>query len=226
MQVLFADSTGYHVRVGVVLRARTGWSVHCATSLSQARRKLDEVAYRVVFIVIPADRASDALEICRFARFRTPATGRIVLTEADCLERKLAAFDAGADDCVLVDSDPSELGARAMAVARRSVGLEAAAGDSWVPLTEADASSAHSEPGTNLGASLTPTEAQLLARLARCGQQGVSTVQLATELLRRSDAHAENLIHRHVSNLRRKLRAVGAKEAVGRSRSGYVLTRA
>jgi DNA-binding response OmpR family regulator len=152
--------------------------------------------------------------------------GLIVLSSTRTLEHKLTAFEAGADDYIETPCDPKEIVARAKAVVRRSsrppchVGMQPA-NDAAAPMLELRE---RSVPGPNGRAELTPTELRLLQLLATNGAEGVPTERLALEVLSRYDIHARNLVHRHVSNLRRKLERVGLAGAIHRSRNGYLLS--
>jgi DNA-binding response OmpR family regulator len=233
MNVLFVESGGaVGASLASFVRAQRGWSADIIPAPVEALCALGHSSYEVVFIGwCHTPPAWDGLGLCRAIRAQSPSVGRIFLSATAALKHRLAAFDAGADDYLETACDPIEVLARASAVARRarppSVAGQAPRRELCLAPDLVADEYKRVVTGPTGQVELTPTEIQLLARLADGGsKKGVSTCTLAIELLARNDEHALNLVHRHVSNVRRKLRKIGAIDVLGRSRDGYTLKRA
>lgn len=143
----------------------------------------------------------------------------LLLTAADSLENRLTAFEAGADDHVAKPFSTAELLARTQALLRRAGRL--------VPdvITVGDLVIDDGARTVTRGESaidLTRTEYDLLSLLARHAGQILSKQQLLVQLWG-FDAYASNVIEVHVSALRRKLDAHGARLIHTVRSVGYVL---
>jgi two-component system OmpR family response regulator len=211
------------------LSARAGFRLDVVSGALEALRALDDGMCEVALLYWPHHEPPwDGPRLCRTISTKAPGVGRIVWSSMPALEHKLTAFSAGADDCIEVSCDAAELVARMRAVARRSRPPRAEVSPSAPPPAGASGLVADRRTGLVTGpagrAELTPTELRLLVLMADDAKEAVSTESLALELLSRDDVHARNLVHRHVSNLRKKLHRAGIADAVTRRRDGYLLT--
>jgi DNA-binding response OmpR family regulator len=207
------------------LCARSELRLDVVDDPSDAIRRLAHGRYDLVLLGLAPDALRDGARLCNMILGSAPNMGVIVLSSRGALEHKLTAFEAGADDYIETPCDPREVVARARAVLRRSRGTRhadpRASSEPPVPTLDVDS---HAVRGPSGGERLTPTELRLLRLLATDEVDGVPTERLAFEVLSRDDIYARNLVHRHVSNLRRKLDRVGFIGAIERSRNGYRLS--
>ena len=143
----------------------------------------------------------------------------LLLTAADSLENRLAAFEAGADDHVGKPFSVAELLARMQALLRRSrrlapnvvtLGDLVINGDTRVV----------SRAGAPI--ELTRTEFDLLGLLARHHDQILSKQQVLVHVWGFDD-YSSNIIEVHLSALRRKLEACGPRLIHTVRGVGYVL---
>lgn len=143
----------------------------------------------------------------------------LLLTAADSLENRLAAFEAGADDHVGKPFSTAEVLARTLALLRRTGRLPTTV------LTVGDVvidDGTHRVTRADAPVELTRTEYDLLSLLARHANQVLSKQQLLIKLWD-FDACDPNLIEVHVSALRRKLEAHGTRVIHTVRSVGYVL---
>ena len=143
----------------------------------------------------------------------------LLLTAADSLENRLAAFEAGADDQMGKPFSTAEVLARTQALLRRT-GRLAATVVSVGDLVIDDAN--HRVSRADQPIELTRTEYDLLSLLARNANQILSKQQLLSKLWE-FDAWDPNIIEVHVSALRRKLEAHGPRLVHTVRSVGYVL---
>lgn len=143
----------------------------------------------------------------------------LLLTAADSLENRLAAFEAGADDHVGKPFSTAEVLARTQALLRRT-GRVAATVLTIGDLVIDDAN--HRVTRADQPIELTRREYDLLSLLARNANQILSKQQLLTKLWD-LDVWDPNIIEVHVSALRRKLDAHGPRLVHTVRSVGYVL---
>jgi two-component system alkaline phosphatase synthesis response regulator PhoP len=146
----------------------------------------------------------DGLEVCR--RVRQESSVPIIMLTARVEETdKLVGLEVGADDYVTKPFSPREVVARARAVLRRASG-------SLQPSTvirradvEIDLDRRTVTVGGQAIASLTPTEFDLLATMARQAGRPFSRAQLLDAV--QGDAYEgyDRTIDAHIKNLRRKI---------------------
>jgi len=134
------------------------------------------------------------------------AAGIVLLTARDGLPDRLRGLDGGADDYVVKPFELAELVSRVGAVLRRRGRLPSVVqfGDLALDL-EAKLASRSGKP-----LALTGTELRLLAFLVEQRGRIVSTSQILNAVWG-YDAYDANLVHVHVSGLRRKLEAHGPR---------------
>lgn len=198
-------SAGDAVFLGDALRG-AGLDSRGAAGIDQAGRA--ETA--VIFF----DLAST--EACGFIaelRARHPMTTQLAVTEQDSLELRLAAYDAGADDCLSRPFHPRELTAKLQALRRRG------RSGSTIPLL-AGHRAAVDLVAQNLRVdgktkTLTKREADLLALLARAAGEPVRREDVLREAWGAAPGLSGNLVDVYVGYLRRKLKFLGASVAIG-----------
>jgi two-component system OmpR family response regulator len=198
---------------------RAGFVVYDAGDEREAVHRVEEIAPDVVILDIALE--SGGANTCR--RIRELASGGdvplLVLSAAQDVTTKLAAFELGADDFVLNTCDPSELVARVRAILRRGADrrtvrrigplrIALATGDAWLAEHQLE---------------LTNGERAVLVELARA-YPGLTS---RTALDRRPDQEHEvssNVTEVLVTRLRRKIAAAGGGVEINAvRRSGYVL---
>lgn len=145
----------------------------------------------------------DGLDVCRAIR-RESNTPVIMLTarveEAD----RLIGLEIGADDYILKPFSPREVVARVRAVLRRS-GATQEAGQAIVA---GDLSIDQAKHEARLGdriLDLTPSEFNILSRLAEQPGRAFSRMELLDAALGEAYAGYERSIDQHIKNLRQKL---------------------
>jgi two-component system response regulator MprA len=163
---------------------------------------------------------ADGRDVCQALRARGVSSPVLFLTARDAVTDRISGFSAGGDDYLTKPFAVGELLARVKALIRRTPAdppAGAAPSVSLDPAAHAVAFGSESEP-------LTPTEFRLLAALA--GRPG--TVLRRTELIAAAWPDGalvhDNTLDAYIARIRRKLRLVGAPEAVETHRGvGYVL---
>jgi two-component system response regulator AdeR len=166
----------------------------------------------------------DGYEVLAAVRRRGDTPVIMVTALAEDLD-KLQALRIGADDYVVKPFNPLEVVARAKAVLRRSSGRDAKQPIRVGPLT-VDVS-AHmawvDKPDGQSTLELTRTEFRLLAYMAQYPNRVFERPELVDACLPEGEA-LERTVDSHVSNLRRKLAAVGANKLLSGVRGvGYRL---
>jgi DNA-binding response OmpR family regulator len=229
MNVLYVGSE-LEVRAELrsVLREGAGIRLDVVRGSSDALRALQDHHHQVVMLAWGGDASVwDGSGLCRAISRTSPRVGVIVLSDTEGLQHKLSAFEAGADDYIEAPCDPEEVLARARAVARRSSPPPKFAPRFDEPRDEARRPELNTKTcqltGPEARTTVTPTELRLLLLLNAATAEGIATGALAFELLSRDDEHACNLVHRHLSNLRKKLKQTGLGGVVVRGRYGYLL---
>lgn len=150
----------------------------------------------------------DGLEVCRRLRAAKVDTMILMLTARDTVQDKIAALDAGADDYLAKPFDLGELSARIRALGRR-------AAEERSPAIEHGA--LRLDPRSRTCAfrgkelSLTPMEFIILETLMRNPSQVFNRAMLLDKVATFESGTGDSSIKTHITNIRRKVRAAGAK---------------
>ncbi len=194
---------------------REGYAVDVATEGADALDKLAHSEYDLVCLDLNLPDM-DGREVCRRIRAGITLEGFapkvLMLTARDSLEERVAGLDDGADDYLVKPFAFPELLARARALVRRDLAtrgarleigdlaLDAARREAWY---------------RNQALALTAKEFALLRYFMLHAGEVLSSERLLEHVW---DEHADpftNTVRVTVSNLRRKLREVGAAEVIG-----------
>ena len=206
---------------GVVRRAleRDGIVVRATASGSEALRAFGQAPPDVLVLDIGLPDA-DGRDLCQALRAHGVASPVLFLTARDAVVDRISGFNAGGDDYLVKPFALGELVVRVQALLRRAAGEPATAEPGGARLDPTRHAVSYGVAHTTL----TPTEFRLLAALA--GRPG--TVLRRHELVAAAwppgaIVHA-NTLDAFVGRVRRKLREVGAPEAIETVRGvGYVL---
>lgn len=150
----------------------------------------------------------DGLAICRRLRYAKIDSMILMLTAKDTVDDKVSALDAGADDYLSKPFDLSELSARIRALGRRKAEERNPA---------IDHGALHLDPRNRSVAfgeqivPLTPTEFAILEALMRNPSQVFTRAMLLDKVATFESGTGEGAIKTHITNIRRKVRAAGAK---------------
>lgn len=163
---------------------------------------------------------ADGRDVCQALRARGVSSPVLFLTAREALTDRLSGFHAGGDDYLTKPFALAELLVRVHALARRGAASASTSAPAGLVL----------DPGAHAlfhgaeRATLTPTEFRLLAVLAaRPGEVVRRTALVAAGWPEGAIVH-ENTLDAYLARIRRKLRTVGAREAVTTVRGvGYRL---
>jgi two-component system OmpR family response regulator len=199
---------------------REGLTVRATASGAEAVRAFAEDPPDVLVLDIGLPDA-DGRDVCQALRSRGVACPVLFLTARDAVPDRISGFHAGGDDYLTKPFALAELLVRVHALLRRNTANDAPpTPDGGVLLDPA----AHAVTIGKQSALLTPTEFRILAALA--GRPGA--------VLRRSELVAaawpegaivhDNTLDAYIARIRRKLRELGAPDALETVRGvGYVL---
>jgi DNA-binding response OmpR family regulator len=154
----------------------------------------------------------DGFSLCREARSEGIATPLLILTARDAVEDRIRGLDAGADDYLIKPFADEELAARLRALLRRAerpVQTGALVVGSLVVDPGARAATVGDRP-LDLGA----TEFRFLEFLARNRGMTFSRTQILEKIWDYDFQGSSNIVDVYVSQLRRKLRALGANVSI------------
>ncbi len=182
---------------------RAGFVVAAAYDGREAMRDARANQYDLVILDLMMPEI-DGLDVCRLLRAES-SIPIIMLTARTTEEDKLRGLDLGADDYVAKPFSPRELVARARAVLRRASPshteerAEIRQGDLVIDLRSREV-----RVGDKM-VSLTPTEFDLLAALARSPGRVFTRRELVERALGWDYEGLERTVDAHIKNLRRKL---------------------
>jgi DNA-binding response OmpR family regulator len=148
------------------------------------------------------------LEVCRRLRAAKVDTMILMLTAKDTVQDKIAALDAGADDYLAKPFDLGELSARVRALGRRTAEDRSPAIEHG-GLRLDPRSRTCTFRGKEIG--LTPTEFIILETLMRNPSQVFNRAMLLDKVATFDSGTGDSSIKTHITNIRRKIRAAGAK---------------
>ena len=159
-------------------------------------------------LMLPRKSGQAVLADLRRQRVHTPV---LILTAMEGTASIIELLNAGADDYLGKPFDLGELLARTKALIRRSKG----ASDAVFTVADMALDSIH-QTVTRCGEriELSPTEYRILEYLIHRPRAVVSKEELLEHLYDFSWEHHSNVIEAHVSNLRRKLNAVGEEPLI------------
>jgi len=207
---------------GVLRRAleAEGLTVRATASGTEAVRSFSQRPPDLLVLDIGLPDA-DGRDVCQALRARGVSSPVLFLTARDAVTDRISGFSAGGDDYLTKPFAVGELLARVKALIRRTPAGDPPAGAA--PRVRLDPA-AHAVAFGPESQALTPTEFRLLAALA--GRPG--TVVRRTELIAAAWPDGalvhDNTLDAYIARIRRKLRLVGAPEAVETHRGvGYVL---
>jgi len=174
-----------------------------AKTAESARAEFDSWRPHLLLVDLDA-HDSESLDLIgqRIENQRVPT---IALSRRGDLRTKLAAFDRGVDDIIIVPLIPEELVARTLALMRRSYGDDVA----FIPVIkvgglEVDLLNQQVKVGRRRPV-LTPMEQALLYLLASNPGQTLGREEILDALWGADYAAGSNVVDRHVRNLRLKL---------------------
>ncbi|MEO6990594.1 MAG: response regulator transcription factor [Candidatus Baltobacteraceae bacterium] len=150
----------------------------------------------------------DGLEICRRLRGAKIETMVLMLTARDTVDDKVSALDAGADDYLVKPFALSELSARIRALGRRASEERDPALDHG-PLQLDPRNRAVTF--ASRAVTLTPTEFAILEALMRNPSQIFTRAMLLDRVASFERETGDAAIKTHITNVRRKVRAAGAR---------------
>jgi two-component system OmpR family response regulator len=207
---------------GVVRGAleREGYEVVPVSSGGDAVRRFVAEPPDVLVLDIGLPDA-DGRDVCQALRARGVSAPVLFLTARDALSDRLSGFHAGGDDYLTKPFSLAELLVRVSALARRGAAQPVAAVEAEGLVLDP---AAHAIVHRGQRVTLTPTEFRLLAALtARPGEVVRRSALVSTGWPEGAIVHA-NTLDAYVARIRRKLRTIGAPQAVTTVRGvGYRL---
>jgi DNA-binding response OmpR family regulator len=218
--LLVEDETRLANNIAEALRERCGFAVDCVEDGKDGAALTEFKHYDLLLLdlMLPG---LDGLDIVRHVRRRKDMTPILILTARDERSQVIELLNAGADDYLTKPFDLGELLARAKALIRRGKGVshpELEAGRITVNTLE------QTVRCSGQLIELSPTEYRLLEYLIFRPRAVVSAQELLEHLYDYNWQHHSNVIEAHISNLRKKLRAVGEETSIATVRGrGYRL---
>lgn len=151
----------------------------------------------------------DGVSLCKRLRTVHYAAFVLMLTAKDTTTDKVVGLDAGADDYLIKPFELEELEARIRALLRRPPEMRQ-------PLLQQGKLAidpiCHTVTYAGRRIDLTPKEYLILEHLAQHSSQVFTRAMLLNKLWELDRDPGENTIKTHITNLRRKLKAVGCKD--------------
>ena len=205
------------------LREGPGYAVDVVHDGEDALHLCCTATYDLIVLDLMIPRLSGE-EVVRRLRAERNGTPVLVLTAVSQTGRTINLLDAGADDYMTKPFDLGELIARARALIRRGKGV-------GQPVLRFGSLNVHTgEQSVSHGAhkvELSPTEYRILEYLMFRPRVIVSKRELLEHLYDFTWEHHSNVVEAHISNLRKKLRAVTDSELLETLRGrGYRLASA
>jgi DNA-binding response OmpR family regulator len=222
MRVLIVeDEVRIAHNVATALREGSGFAVDCADNGTDGATLAAQGHYDLLLLdlMLPG---LDGLGIVRQVRARGDAAPILVLTARSERENVIQLLNAGADDYLTKPFDLGELLARVKALIRRGKGVA----HPVVAIGRLSVNSIEQTVRCNGQLlDLSPTEYRIFEYLIFRPRAIVSKRELLEHLYDYRWEHHSNVIEAHVSNLRKKLRAMGEEATVETLRGrGYRLS--
>lgn len=202
------------------LREGPGYAVDVVYDGEQAVHLCRTAPYDLILLDLMIPRLSGE-GVIRQIRAAHNATPVLILTAAGGTGRTIELLNAGADDYMTKPFDLGELIARARALIRRGKGVGASVLQvGALCMHTAEQSVSHEQATVDLS----PTEYRILEYLMYRPRVIVSKRELLEHLYDFAWEHHSNVVEAHISNLRKKLRAVTQTEVLETLRGrGYRL---
>lgn len=224
MRVLVVeDEVRLAENIAAGLREGPGYAVDIAHDGRDAVHLCSVTQYDLILLdlMIPCLPGQEVVRQIRLAGNATPV---LVLTAVSETGKTIDLLNAGADDYMTKPFDLGELIARTRALIRRGKGVSQ-------PVLQVGRLRIHTAEQTvshdHASIDLSPTEYRILEYLMHRPRVVVSKRELLEHLYDFTWEHHSNVIEAHLSNLRKKLRAVTASEMLETLRGrGYRLTAA
>jgi len=198
----------------------TGLAVDHAGDGESGSLLAEQAVYDAIILdlMLPGKSGQTILADLRRKRISTPV---LILTAQEGKASIIELLNAGADDYLAKPFDLGELIARVKALIRRGKG----ASDSRLFIADVEVDTVH-QTVTRCGESidLSPTEYRILEYLIHRPRAIVPKQELLEHLYDFAWEHHSNVVEAHISNLRRKLNAVGEEPLIATLRfRGYRL---
>lgn len=220
MRILLVEDEQRLAESIVAALRETGLAVDYAADGADGSQMAEQGVYDAIILdlMLPKKNGQAVLADLRRQRVHTPV---LILTAIEGKASIIELLNAGADDYLGKPFDLGELIARTKALIRRSKG----ASGSILSIADVALDTIH-QTVTRCGEliDLSPTEYRILEYLIHRPRAIVSKEELLEHLYDFSWEHHSNVIEAHVSNLRRKLNAVGNEPLIATLRyRGYRL---
>ncbi len=173
----------------------------------------------ILDLMLPGKSGQEILRDLRRRQMNTPV---LILTAQEGTASIIELLNAGADDYLSKPFDLGELIARVKALIRRGKGVS----NSKLTVADVEVDTIHQTVTRNgEPIDLSPTEYRILEYLIHRPRAVVSKRELLEHLYDFAWEHHSNVVEAHISNLRRKLNAVGDEPLIATLRHrGYRLT--
>jgi len=211
VRVLLVEDDPVTVDLISVGMSRRGYTVDATDSTHNARARLMSGQFDIVLLDVALPGES-GLALCADLRdtLKLPV---IIISGAERIAERIAAFDAGADDFVPKPFHVVELCARVEAVLRRAgrrdrSGIISGPRGLTLNLTACEIAKEDAR------ARLTRSEVVLLRVLLENAGSAVSAETLSHEVWDYQVAGDANFIQQHISRLRRKLQQIGVEDLI------------
>ena len=200
---------------------RDGFAVRATASGSEAVTAFAAHAPDVIVLDVGLPDA-DGRDVCQALRARGVESPVLFLTARDALTDRLSGFHAGGDDYLTKPFALAELLVRVHALVRR--GRNGESGAQTTPAGLLLDPSTHAVGRGEVSEPLTPTEFRVLAALAARPAEVVRRATLVAAGWPDGAIVHDNTLDAYIARIRRKLRAIGAPEAIETVRGvGYLL---